>query len=902
MKLSKFANYTIYLIILIALFGGSGLQARHMYKPGEMPATVYKSAAIGDCPPVYYGVHNVGLIGLTVSNMGHFGLGFLDNLGVSLEGDVPSCTYPYPGQNSYLFSGSFWIGAIVGRDTLVSVGADGWAYTIEMWPAPEPEGDLIQRSLSNPNDVDAVSEQDFISVYVDTVSNGACTVADDAFDNRPHKPLNIRVTQRSYAWSYAYAQDFVLFDYDIENIGRKTLNQVYMGIYVDGDVGRWDAWDDAQDDICGFRRSIEAVRGCPGQDWLDTINIAWIADNDGKRNTGDVPECPDGMTLPAVTATRVVRTPNADTLKYSFNWWISNSTVSEDFGPRIKDTITDRFRQFVTGGLGTPMGDRDKYYIMRHEEFDYDQLFTAKDNTGDGWLPPPTSGRDFANGYDTRYLLSFGPFDIQPGEVLPISFAYVAGDEFHSECSAFEELFEGNETDPDSTFYKQLSFEDLGKNSVWASWIYDNPGVDTDGDEFRGPYRLCYRDSVQICDTIPPDTITCYWDYTAVDTIYTAGDGVPDFLGASPPPAPELWIISDNGDTLGSKIIPQIINNSEGELRVRWNGLMSETTKDRFSDRFDFEGYRVYLALSPNPDQFTMIRSYDKEDYNRYSWNGNEWELTDIPFTLDSLKELYGQDFDPLDYDQDNFYTYTDENNNSILYYFAAQDYNQSDLSDPDGIHKVYPDEPPPSTNDLDSARLYYPEELTEDKRFFKYYEYEYVLDGLLPSQLYYIGVTAFDYGSPGELESLETPEYRNYVAEYAANTNTVVEQKGLDVIVYPNPWRIDGNYKNEGFEGRDYVDGSNKGYVVSQEGDNEDRTRAIHFLNLPHKCTIRIFTIDGDLVRTIEHDFPKDSPRSMHDRWDIITRNTQVAVSGIYYYSIESEYGNQVGKIVIIM
>jgi hypothetical protein len=298
-----------------------------------------------------------------------------------------------------------------------------------------------------------------------------------------------------------------------------------------------------------------------------------------------------------------------------------------------------------------------------------------------------------------------------------------------------------------------------------------------------------------------------------------------------------------------------------GELRVRWNGKKSETTKDRFSDRYDFEGYRVYLSLSPNPDQFNRIVSYDREDYNRYTWDGVEWTLRDIPFTIDSLRKLYGENFQPLDYTMDNFFTYIDSDNNTNLYYFVRQDYNLSDLTNPDGIHKVYPDEPPPSTINLDSARLYYPDELTDDGLFLKYYEYEYILKNLLPSQLYYVGVTAFDYGSPGELESLEY-----------------------------------------GFEGRNYVDGPNKGRIVMQDGISEDRTRSIHFLNLPHRCTIRIFTIDGDLIREIEHDYPKDSPRSMHERWDIITRNTQAAVSGIYYYSVESEFGNQIGKIVIIM
>ena len=159
---------------------------------------------------------------------------------------------------------------------------------------------------------------------------------------------------------------------------------------------------------------------------------------------------------------------------------------------------------------------------------------------------------------------------------------------------------------------------------------------------------------------------------------------------------------------------------------------------------------------------------------------------------------------------------------------------------------------------------------------------------------MYYVSATAFDYGSPSSgLLSLETSPTVNMVAEYAQNRTSKVEDEGLDVIVYPNPYRIDGNYRSAeggGFEGR------------GQEDMPDDRVRAIHFTNLPHKCTIRIFTIDGDLVRQIDHDYPPDSPQSMHEIWDVITRNTQVPVSGIYYYSVESEFGSQIGKLVIIM
>ncbi|UCD93418.1 MAG: hypothetical protein JSU69_06495, partial [Candidatus Zixiibacteriota bacterium] len=539
----------------------------------------------------------------------------------------------------------------------------------------------------------------------------------------------------------------------------------------------------------------------------------------------------------------------------------------------------DPFRSF-DGCLGTPQGDKNKYYIMRHEEFDYDQLLSALDHTAEGWLPPPPGVGDIANGFDTRYLLSFGPFDISPGEILPITFAYVAGEYFHSDCDAFQRLFDPYDPYP---YYEQLSFEDLGLNAIWASWIYDNPGVDTDDDGFNfGKFRLCVHESTVTFDTIatePDIIIDTIVTYTLADTLWYEGDGVPDFRGASPPPAPIL------------RVTPQVSEFQQGELHVRWNGLRSETERDIFSNLIDFEGYRAFISLSPRFSDFVLASSYDREDYNKYIWNNARllWELRDPPFSLDSLRGLYdGIGSQPDYFDRDNPYYFQDS-----AFYFTSQDWNRSELRDANGIHKVYPDQPPPTTLDPDSAAIYYPEELTGEG-FFKYYEYEYTFRNLLPSQLYYVAVTAFDFGSPGSgLVSLETSPTMNAIAEYAQNQTGKVEAEGLNVVVYPNPYRIDGDYRSQsggGFEGR------------GMESFSDDRVRAIHFTNLPHKCTIRIFTIDGDLVRVIDHDCPPNDPQSMHDRWDVITRNTQAPVSGIYYYVVESKYGNQIGKIVIIM
>ena len=64
--------------------------------------------------------------------------------------------------------------------------------------------------------------------YTWKASNPAFVQADQR-DGRPHIPLNIQVNQTSYAWSYSYAEDFVLFDMSIKNIGNDVLKKLYMG-------------------------------------------------------------------------------------------------------------------------------------------------------------------------------------------------------------------------------------------------------------------------------------------------------------------------------------------------------------------------------------------------------------------------------------------------------------------------------------------------------------------------------------------------------------------------------------------------------------------------------------------------------------------------------------------------
>jgi len=211
-------------------------------------------------------------------------------------------------------------------------------------------------------------------------------------------------------------------------------------------------------------------------------------------------------------------------------------------------------------------------------------------------------------------------------------------------------------------------------------------------------------------------------------------------------------------------------------------------------------------------------------------------------------------------------------------------------------IKKVYPQAPKPPVLQADSIRILFPNGadtlyLTEDG-FIKFYEYEYTFEGLLPTVPYWINVTAFDYGSPKSgLAALETSPTLLPVVNYALPSSTAIDEEGLEVFVYPNPYREDEAYRARGFEDR------------ARSGLPDDRTRLVHFANLPPKCIIRIYSLDGDLVREISHDFDLADPLSNHDTWDLITRNSQQAVSGLYYWTVEDDTGNtQIGRFALIM
>ncbi|MCF8240821.1 MAG: hypothetical protein K9J16_05500 [Melioribacteraceae bacterium] len=74
---------------------------------------------------------------------------------------------------------------------------------------------------------------------------------------------------------------------------------------------------------------------------------------------------------------------------------------------------------------------------------------------------------------------------------------------------------------------------------------------------------------------------------------------------------------------------------------------------------------------------------------------------------------------------------------------------------------------------------------------------------------------------------------------------------------------------------------------------------RRIYFMHLPNECTIRIYTISGRLVDTIEH---QGTYSDGQEAWDLISKDGMDIAYGVYVYHVDAPgIGEKIGRFAII-
>ncbi|NOZ62895.1 MAG: hypothetical protein GXO74_14640 [Calditrichaeota bacterium] len=101
------------------------------------------------------------------------------------------------------------------------------------------------------------------------------------------------------------------------------------------------------------------------------------------------------------------------------------------------------------------------------------------------------------------------------------------------------------------------------------------------------------------------------------------------------------------------------------------------------------------------------------------------------------------------------------------------------------------------------------------------------------------------------------------------------------DIAVVPNPYVVTASWEPQHF----YSSGRGK--------------HKIDFIHLPPKCTIKIFTMRGYLVDTVEHDSPIDDGAQS---WDMLTKDGMEIAYGVYVFHVSTPSGeNYIGKFAVI-
>ena len=116
-----------------------------------------------------------------------------------------------------------------------------------------------------------------------------------------------------------------------------------------------------------------------------------------------------------------------------------------------------------------------------------------------------------------------------------------------------------------------------------------------------------------------------------------------------------------------------------------------------------------------------------------------------------------------------------------------------------------------------------------------------------------------------------------------ASTESKQVEKENMDnIYVVPNPYVVSSNIES-----------------LDLQNPRDRGPRRVYFANLPAMCTIKIYTMAGDLVRTLKHE---GSIENGIETWDLTTSDNFPVSFGVYIFHVESENGNEsVGRFALI-
>lgn len=939
---------------------------------------------------------------ITLTNYGTFGYGIGRSGG----------EWPAGSGDMYIYGAGIWIGSLkrteTGRDTFVSNAYNPNSGKSEMTPGcfdnagggyssrgyervyitpdfppnvgdfPEALHDSVLTPLRIPRGVDTTRAYLYYIPRTEVSTGDAWAVFNDAdaanhVAGRTPRPMGIEVYQTVYSWTLPWNKDIVFFKLDIRNRSADTLQDVYLGIVCDADVGN------ATDDKCGLCLR-KYIRNKDGTDSAYADNLGYVWSEDAS---------PSGFVGFDFLQSPYVKNPNGtidgfDGLDNNGNGLIDEPAEGRQVG-------MSAFKMFILAN--DPKDDFAQYLGL----------------SGHDWTPPyeynPYDSVD-PTPEDKRFLQSTGPVTLAPDEVTTVTVATIAARSDRTgdpstwpyylavASRAAQQAYDNNWIMPEPPAAPRVTAVP-GDGRVTLVWdnlaetakdrffplapTLQNPHyVEQDFQGYKvyrsrsgqpGDWQLLVqfdkKDGIVYEDTTVVESLrtratdvglaySCidssnlrlgfpyYYAVTAFDINYLGNDTV---QGQSVP-ADTLTLESG---LAGVRVVPRtqplgyrppgsevIQTGGNAALRLAVNPVAvapHAIRPDTFELRFLGQLYEptnrqpVYRFLVLNSKGCTLVpetrfgRKIDSAvDTTRLSPSVFDSVIADIKRRNDSVVDttfawlptveiglklhmdaIPTQFFDAVrvsgSFPQESIGLRDDAANNRALWAYRGSNYRivwkSRGSSRTAEVWDIENDRPVPyrymrRITDADSADGWCLQTLTDGSDTL----------ALNQTRFFYICGCRFQFRSGGGIHVLPDDDDTWYVrtkvlspAPVYATWRIVVTPASFDEVddsrivkVVPNP------------------------YLVRNEWERHRDFRKIKFINLPDHCTIRIYNLAGDLVRTLRHDATRPEIGGVPNQfggdedWDLLNESRQKPAPGIYIFHVESDDGDpQVGKFVVI-
>jgi hypothetical protein len=872
------------ILLLLGVFAAASAEPQKVpERPSRSSGDARQEVRPQDVPDIYGpgAVSTVGNVWIKTTNIGIIGNPF-----TALSSD-PSAQWPGASGNEHLFFIGLWIGA---KDPNVTDPAllRRVSHNLEWRPpslAPEDRiyqsfdgqvngarfsdddgDDLIDedRLDGHDNDDDGLIDEDYAAISQQMFT---CIIRDDtpealdaAFNER-HVQRNLEVQQNTYAFSVPGANDFTSFEFIIENVGTSTMDSVYVAFQADQDVGPVNRDRYFADDLAEPRFPHGPDLSLTQYDFDDPNNpnapfLEEVALNDPRYQSG---LCTRDTIY--VHGFSVIDDDGDEGLTASASSFVLLGHTTDPTGQKAPRRVGLHMYYWYTLGIpfnqgGQPTDDLERYQVISSTR-GIDQ------ETGYINFEPPDAGSAF----DYRALCSVGPFlDFRPGEKITVSFALAV--------QSVDYTIDLNDID--------RRYENCTENAIAAVQTYRGsyevrqglpaPAEDGFGQEtpvYADPGEIlrladCHDDSSGATREVKGDDIEPTWfDFDCNYCTGVAGQVLKRWVASSPPPNPQMETEPGNR-----------------AITLRWDNR-SEYTPDPAKGFYDFKGYKIWKAANwtrpvgstgPSDDLWSLLGTY-----YWYDEIHPFIECDSLDVNGDCVEDEFGE-------------PYLREIPNVLVNRQTGERIFPNDIMcmevAPGICDTVFADKPTRGIFGQDTTLTGYPVVKYPIGR------YEWSDENVLNGFVYFYAITAFDSTGKGSgVAKLEgRPAAVEGDAQLPQSSMASGEVNDGKIYVVPNPYR-----------GRAEWD------LTPSAGDPTGTH--VDFYNMPPgPWVMRIYTVSGDLVQEIrstdiqlngkpQQETPDDGQAS----WNLISRNGQEVVSGIYMFSVEAGGDTQQGKLVVI-